>query len=201
MYATATVHFKQSVDENALIAKLATPIALPIAIGATIFATMPTPLATALTATAIYAHVGPSSVFLLMKPGDKQLQIHLECVLTPESILELKHELSRMLLNLADAAEASSQAIDNVEVMIFTHDATRIASGRYQPFAEIIGTRFRDTIIGDVLLAVVPAATSLAMNVEPEKAAITFGTTAIAVLLWLCIEARRRQKVLVYEYS
>ena len=30
MYATATVHFKQSVDENALIAKLATPIALPI---------------------------------------------------------------------------------------------------------------------------------------------------------------------------
>ena len=53
-----------------------------------------------------------------------------------------------MLLNLADAAEASAQAIDNVDVMIFTHDATRIA-----------------------------------------------------VLLWLCIEARRRQKVLVYEYS
>lgn len=201
MYAVATVHFKRPVDESALIARLAIPTGLPIAIAATIFGTMPAPLSSALTARAIYAHLGHSSVWLLMKPGDKQLQIHLECVLTPESILELKHELSRMLLNLTDAAEGSSQAIDSVEVVIFTNGANRIASGRYLPFAETIGMRFRDTIIGDVLLAVVPAATSLAMNVEPEKAAITFGTTAIAVLLWLCIEARRRQKVLVYEYS
>jgi hypothetical protein len=201
MYAVATIHFKQSVDVSRLVAKLATPTGLPTAIAATIFAAKPAVMVTALTATAVYAHLGPSAVCLLLKQGDKQLQLHVECVLTAGSILELKHELSRLLLNISDAAEGSTQATDSVEVVIYDHNANRLTSGRYQPFGEIMGKRFRDTIIGDVLLAVVPAVTGLAFDVAPKQAAITFGTTAIAVLLWLCIEARRRQKVLVYEES
>ncbi|HWW69205.1 MAG TPA: hypothetical protein VN089_04645 [Duganella sp.] len=99
------------------------------------------------------------------------------------------------------SSNGSSQETDSIEVVIYTNDANRITSGRYQPFGEIMGKRFRDTIIGDVLLAVVPAVTGLALDVTPKQAAITFGSTAIAVLLWLCIEAHRRQKVFVYEDS
>lgn len=201
MYAVATVHFKRSVKVDELISRLAAPTALAVAITATIFETKPAIVVDALTATTVYSHLGPSAVCLLLKQGDKQVQLHVECVLTTGSFLELKHELSRVLSNLSDAAEASGQDIDTVEVVIYANDANRIISGRYLPFAEIMGKRFRDTIIGDVLLAVVPAVTGLAFDVQPKQAAITFCTTALAVLLWLCIEARRRQKVLIYEDS
>jgi magnesium-transporting ATPase (P-type) len=152
-----------------------------------------------MTATAVYSHLNHSAVYLLLQHGNQLLQLHVECVLTRSSVAELKHELERVLQALADAAKGSSQKADKIGIAIYAEGSNRITSGRYEPFWEIMGRRFRDTIIGDVLLAAVPAMVGLAQGLDSKQAAITFGTTALAVLIWLCVEAGRRQKVLVYE--
>jgi hypothetical protein len=60
--------------------------------------------------------------------------------------------------------------------------------------------RFRETIIGDVLLAVVPAAVGLVYGVMDLKLAlVAVGSAALAGLIWFSIEAVKRRKVIVYE--
>lgn len=194
MYAAVDIHFTKPIDINGLTAQLPLATPLPHAIAQTVFAPNP-----AGASTAVYGHVSRWTVYLLLKNGGQRLQLHVECLLAPSSVAELKSELQRTLRTLEDAAKASRQKIDEVGIAIYAEGSNRITAGQYETFRQIMTKRFKDTIIGDVLLSAVPAFVGLYFGLEAKQAGATFLATAAAVLIWFVIEAVGRQKVLVYE--
>jgi hypothetical protein len=195
MYALANLHFPRPVDTTRLIAALAPATPLPVAIAQTVFASDP-----ANAANGFYAQPNRMAVYLLLKHGDQSLELHLECVLARGSVAELKRQLEHVLQSVIDAGVQSSQKPDTIGIAIYAEESNRITEGRFEPFGEIMLRRFRETIIGDVLLAVVPAAVGLVYGVMDLKLAlVAVGSAALAGLIWFSIEAVKRRKVIVYE--
>lgn len=139
------------------------------------------------------------AVYLLLKQGSQSLELHLECVLARGSVAELKRQLEHILQSVIDASTQSSQKPDTIGIAIYAEGSNRITEGRFEKFGEIMLRRFRETIIGDVLLTVVPAAVGINYGLDIKQAFIAIGSAVLAVVIWFSIEAVKRGKVIVYE--
>jgi hypothetical protein len=195
MYAVADLHFKKIVHLHSLFASMpqSTPAHIQRAIAETVFASD-----AASANTAVYAYTNRSIAYIVLQHGPKLLQLHLECTLARGSVAEVKLELERTLEVMIDSAKVSSQKIDKVGIAIYAEN-NRITAGRYEPFGELFLRRFRETIIGDALFALVPAVVSALYGNDFSQSSIAFGAGMLVILIWIVIEAKTLQKKVSYE--
>jgi hypothetical protein len=192
MYAVLDVHFAKRVHEGQMLAALAPRTDLLEAIEQSEFSSEPAPAHTA-----IYSHMSRAAVLFILPQGDQSWQVHIECILARGSITELKRQVEKVLRALNDAAAGSSQKIDEVGVAIYSEE-NRITEGAPGRFLGAIGNRLRDTVIGDVLLAVTPVPITLAFGLDARQAAISALGAALALVVWFAIEAGYQRGAVIY---
>ncbi|SDG21601.1 MULTISPECIES: hypothetical protein [unclassified Duganella] len=192
MYAVADIHFKKPVSPATLFAPL--PLQqIQNALAQTVFSVDP-----ASAGNVVYGQTTRSIAYIVVQLGPKQLQLHMECTLVLGSLGETKLELERVLKTLIDTAKLTNQKHESVEITIYAEN-NRIAAGRYRPFGEILVHRFRETIIGDALFALVPAVVTGMYSKDFIQACLTLGSAMLVMLIWMFVEAKTLQKEVSYE--
>lgn len=194
MYAVADIHFRKNIDLVALFRTMpiSSPQIIQDVIAKTVFSLDP-----ATAGAAVYANLS-RSVYLVFHDGPQQLQVHFECPLTAGSVVEIKSGLEKVVGILSDSAKSSKQKLNSIVITIFAEN-NRITTGVYSSFLRSLFNRFRETIIGDALFAVVPAIVGGFYSGDVKLAAVTLAGSVVVIFIWLCIEADKLRKKVSYE--
>lgn len=195
MYATIDLHFPYPLDKVKLIEKLAASSGIQETIDQTVHSRAPA-LAKK---DAFYANLSSSSAVLFLSgQGEQQCQVHIEHIRARGSIQDLKSQVLLTLQSVLDACKNSKQDADQISITILAED-NRIVVGQKLSLVEHLKKRLRETVIGDLLFAIMPPFAAYIVSGETKTALVTFVSAVLAMAIWLYLEIHGKKNEVIYE--
>lgn len=142
--------------------------------------------------------IKPSCVSIIFAEGAQSYQVHIESTVGSTSITKLKIEAQNFLRTIADSASRKKCKCDAVIIGIYA-ESNLISQGHKVDRLKKIGTRFRETVLNNAVIAVIMGIAVYALGLDVGRSLITGLAAVISFLIWLVAEAL--SKVKEYEYE
>lgn len=193
MYAEITIHFADAINRDRLFQGMPVPDNPATVLDQTVFRTTPD-----FAAGAIYSRRMPSTVFLVFQLGADSLNVHLENTVDRGSIAKLKGAAEDIVRTMSAAGKRAQCTCDDAVIRVHAED-NLMQEGRRPSARDVLVKRFRETVVGDVLVGAATAITGLVLGVEVKNSIITGIAVIVALVVWLLIEVVAGVKR--YEYD
>jgi hypothetical protein len=193
MYATVHIHFSKDIPEDQLFSRLPCSADHSTALQRTVFNNDPEAVKLAR-----HSLIRPSSVSIIFAEGAQSYQVHVESTVGSTSITKLKIEAQNFLRAIADSAYRKKCKCDAVTIGIYA-ESNLISQGHKVDRLRKIGTRFRETVLNNAVIAVIIGVTVYLLGLDPGRSLVAGLAAVISFLIWLVAEVL--SKVKEYEYE